>query len=101
MRETVGSSHCGICKPARLAMSPEVVAMISGLRTSSRAKLRLACRAMGQTAAVFKMGTQKPISTAISTRPCGPASRSMMARATNELKRNATCADAACSRLST
>ena len=46
------------------------------------------------------IGTQTPISTAIISRPSGPATRSASARQMKELKRNAICALAACSRRS-
>ena len=100
MRLTVGSSQTGMRNPSRLAISPEAVAMMSGLRSSSRRKCVLPCRAMGQTAPMLKVGTQKPISTEIISRPCGPAMRSARASAMKELKRNPTCALAAWSRRS-
>ncbi len=101
MRVTVGSSHTGSRKPSRLATRPDAVAMISGLRSSSRSRPRWAWRAMGQTAPTLNSGTHTPISTAISSRPWAPASRSAMASPMKELKRNATCALAAWSRRST
>ena len=66
---TVGSSQTGIEKPRRLATRPDAVPMISGLRSSSRAKPLLACRAIGQTAPTLNSGTHTPISTAIISRP--------------------------------
>jgi putative ABC transport system permease protein len=65
----VGSLQLGICKPTRLASSPEAVAMTSGLRHSSRTKPRCPCLAIGQIAPMLKSGTQTPINTAISSRP--------------------------------
>ena len=100
MRCTVGSSQVGMRKPSRLAIRTEAVAMISGLRNSSRRKWVLPCRAMGQTAPMLKVGTQKPISTEIISSPCGPAMRSARASAMKELKRKPTWALAACSRRS-
>ncbi len=100
MRVSVGVAQFGTVKPSRLASRPASVATISGLRTSCRAKPLCACRAMGHTAAMLNIGTHTPISTAISNRPCGPASRSASARQMKELKRNAICALAAWSRRS-
>ena len=94
---TVGSAHTGKLKPSTLASRPELVAMMRGLRTSSRPKCRLACRAMGQTAPMLYMGTQKPISMAMYKPPSAPASRVARARPTKELKRKATCVLPACS----
>mgnify|MGYP000656185910 CR=1 FL=1 len=42
MRCKVGSVQLGICKPKMLAIKPEAVAKMSGLRISSRPKLRWA-----------------------------------------------------------
>ena len=100
MRPTVGSSHGGMRKPSRLAASPVAVAMISGLRSSSRTKPCWPPRAMGHTAATFSSGTHTPISTATMSRPCAPARRSARASTMKELKRKATCAAAAWSRRS-
>jgi hypothetical protein len=86
--------------PNKLAVRPEAVAMISGLRTSSRKNPVWACRAMGQTAPMLNSGTQKPISTAIMSKPSGPAKRSTSAKPMKELKRKPTCAAAAWSRRS-
>jgi hypothetical protein len=69
MRLTVGSSQSGMRKPSRLATRPEAVAMIKGLRSSSRAKPCCPWRAMGHTAATLNSGTHTPISTAIISRP--------------------------------
>jgi len=99
MRLTVGSSQIGMLKPSILAASPEPVPMMSGLRTNSRRKPRSAWRAIGHTAPTLYSGTQTPISTAISSRPGGPANRSASARPIKELKRKATWALAAWSRL--
>ena len=74
--------------------------MMSGLRSSSRSMPRRPCRAIGQTAPAFSSGTHTPITTAISTSPAAPSSRSASASAMKELNRNATCAPAACSRRS-
>ena len=95
MRLTLGSSQAGMRKPSKLQISPEAVAKIKGLRTSSRQKLLCAWRAMGHTAAILNIGTQTPISTEISSRPSGPAKRSASASAMKELKRKPTCAAAA------
>lgn len=97
-RVTVGSNQIGMAKPSMLATRPDAVAMISGLRTSSLAKPRSLWRAIAHTAPMLLKGTLTPISTAISSTPGGPARRSATARPMNELKRNATCALAACSR---
>ena len=101
MRPVVGSSQAGIDRPDRLAARAVPVATISGLRTSSRRKLLPLWRAIGHTAAMLHSGTHTPISTAIINSPCGPASRSASASATNELKRKATWALPAWSRRST
>jgi hypothetical protein len=81
MRVTVGSSQSGNAKAQQVDTSPDAVARISGLRTSSRRKPRRPWRAIGQTAATLNSGTQTPISTAIICRPCAPASRSASASA--------------------
>ena len=100
MRLTLGSSHAGIRKPSKLATKPEAVAMIRGLRNSSRPKWVCDCLAMGQTAPMLKIGTHTPMSTAISSSPSAPAKRSAMARPMKELNRKPTCAAPACSRAS-
>ncbi len=100
MRLTVGSSQPGIDRPARLAARPAAVARINGLRSRAAPKCAPDSRAIGQTAATLKMGTQKPISTATISSPGGPATRSTRASAMKELKRNAICALAAWSRRS-
>ena len=89
-----------MCKPSRLAVRPLTVPMMSGLRTSSRAKPFLAWRAIGQTAPTLSSGTQTPITTEISNRPCGPATLLASASAMKELKRKPIWALAACSRRS-
>ena len=96
----MGSSHTGMENPSRLATSPDAVPMISGLRTSSRAKPLPACRAMGHTAPTLNSGTHTPMSTAIISSPCGPATLPASANAMNELKRNPIWALAACKRTS-
>ena len=61
------------------ASKPVAVAMMSGLRTSSRTNPRWAWRAMGQTAATLNRGTQTPIKIAMSSSADGPATRSAKA----------------------
>ncbi|EWS64193.1 hypothetical protein Y695_02566 [Hydrogenophaga sp. T4] len=55
---------------------------------------------MGHTAPTLNSGTHTPMITAMSCRPCGPATLSARARAMKELKRKPICALAACSRTS-
>ena len=57
MRLTVGSIQPGMRKPSRLATRPDAVAMMSGLRSSSRTKPWPPWRAMGHTAATLNSGT--------------------------------------------
>jgi len=79
-----------------LQIKPNAVAMISGLRISSKRNPVFDCLTIGQTAAIFSKGTQTPTKTAISKTPLGPARRSAIPRAIKVLKRNATWAQAAC-----
>ena len=98
MRDKVGSIQVGMLKPIRLAPKPQAVDTIKGLRMISPSRPRSVCRAMDQTEIALNSGTKMPISSAISKLPCGPARRSINAMATKELKRNPTCALAACKR---
>jgi hypothetical protein len=90
MRDKVGSIHKGTLNPAKLNANPPVVAKIRGFRMSSRQKPVSLWRAIGQTAAMLNMGTQKPISSDMSNRPSAPASLSDKAKAMKELNLNAT-----------
>ena len=82
--------------PARVGVY-QITAELPGFTTVTQSGVQLL---IGQTAAMLNIGTHTPISTAISNRPCGPASRSASARQMKELKRNAICALAAWSRRS-